>query len=182
MNIRLISLVMLFGFVGCSSTPTELPNTTTSTPTTVTNVATTPVQQAPTVAKPQALATLPAEQPIAITPAIKANKIEIMRYRCADLNEIQAQKLLKAGHTYLDADGDGDACEPDPRTTQAAPATRATPAVQATQATRATGTCGSKKYCSQMSSCAEAQFYLNECGLSKLDKDGDGTPCEALCK
>lgn len=32
-----------------------------------------------------------------------------------------------------------------------------------------------------MTSCAEARFYLNECGLSRLDGDQDGTPCEALC-
>lgn len=44
------------------------------------------------------------------------------------------------------------------------------------------GKCGSKKYCSQMTSCEEARFYLTECGVSSLDKDGDGVPCEALCK
>lgn len=41
--------------------------------------------------------------------------------------------------------------------------------------------CGSKRYCKQMSSCAEAIFYLNNCGLKRLDGDGDGTPCESLC-
>jgi hypothetical protein len=43
-------------------------------------------------------------------------------------------------------------------------------------------TCGNKKTCKQMTSCKEAIFYLKECGVSKLDKDKDGTPCEALCK
>ena len=42
--------------------------------------------------------------------------------------------------------------------------------------------CGNKKTCKQMTSCKEAIFYLKECGVSKLDKDKDGTPCEALCK
>jgi len=42
--------------------------------------------------------------------------------------------------------------------------------------------CGSKRYCKDMSTCEEAKFYLNECGLSKLDRDGDGVPCEVLCK
>jgi len=42
--------------------------------------------------------------------------------------------------------------------------------------------CGTKKYCSQMSSCAEAYFYFNECGVKKLDRDNDGIPCEKLCK
>ena len=43
-------------------------------------------------------------------------------------------------------------------------------------------TCGKKRYCKQMTSCEEAEFYLNECGLTRLDRDNDGVPCEALCK
>lgn len=42
--------------------------------------------------------------------------------------------------------------------------------------------CNEKKYCSQMTSCEEAKFYLNTCGLSKLDKNKDGVPCESICK
>ena len=42
--------------------------------------------------------------------------------------------------------------------------------------------CGSKHYCKEMSSCAEAKFYLNQCGLTRLDRDGDGIPCESLCQ
>lgn len=42
--------------------------------------------------------------------------------------------------------------------------------------------CGSKKYCKDMSSCEEAKFYLNSCGLSNLDRNKDGVPCESLCK
>lgn len=41
--------------------------------------------------------------------------------------------------------------------------------------------CVGKKYCSQMSSCAEALHYLNQCGIRTLDGNGDGVPCEALC-
>ena len=43
-------------------------------------------------------------------------------------------------------------------------------------------TCGSKRYCREMGSCAEARFYLEECGLTRLDGDGDGVPCEAMCR
>lgn len=43
-------------------------------------------------------------------------------------------------------------------------------------------TCGPKRYCREMTSCAEARFYLNSCGLSRLDGDRDGTPCESLCR
>ncbi len=42
--------------------------------------------------------------------------------------------------------------------------------------------CGAKRYCSQMTSCEEARYYLTQCGISSLDRDGDGVPCEALCR
>lgn len=42
--------------------------------------------------------------------------------------------------------------------------------------------CGSKLYCREMQSCTEARFHLRECGLTRLDFDGDGTPCESLCR
>ncbi|WP_367617066.1 excalibur calcium-binding domain-containing protein [Teichococcus vastitatis] len=33
-----------------------------------------------------------------------------------------------------------------------------------------------------MSSCAEARYYLQQCGLSRLDGDRDGMPCKSLCR
>lgn len=42
--------------------------------------------------------------------------------------------------------------------------------------------CGSKRRCGEMSSCEEAKFYLNTCGVSTLDGNRDGTPCESLCR
>ncbi len=44
-----------------------------------------------------------------------------------------------------------------------------------------TQTCGSKRYCKQMINCQEARFYLTQCGLTRLDGDKDGVPCEKLC-
>jgi micrococcal nuclease len=41
--------------------------------------------------------------------------------------------------------------------------------------------CGSKRYCSQMSSCDEANFYLSHCNAKSLDKNRNGVPCENLC-
>ena len=38
--------------------------------------------------------------------------------------------------------------------------------------------CQGKQYCSQMTSCAEATFYLKNCPDVKIDGDGDGVPCE----
>lgn len=42
--------------------------------------------------------------------------------------------------------------------------------------------CRGKRYCREMGSCAEAKFYLHKCGLSRLDGDGDGVPCEKICR
>lgn len=44
------------------------------------------------------------------------------------------------------------------------------------------GACGEKRYCKQMQSCEEAKFYLRQCGVDTLDRDGDGVPCESLCQ
>lgn len=44
------------------------------------------------------------------------------------------------------------------------------------------GRCGAKRTCKEMTSCQEAWFYLTACGLSRLDGDRDGTPCEVLCR
>jgi endonuclease YncB( thermonuclease family) len=41
--------------------------------------------------------------------------------------------------------------------------------------------CGTKAYCYEMGSCEEAQYFLNTCGLDRLDSDNDGIPCENLC-
>ena len=42
--------------------------------------------------------------------------------------------------------------------------------------------CGDKHTCREMTSCAEARFYLTDCGLTGLDHDRDGIPCETLCR
>jgi len=41
--------------------------------------------------------------------------------------------------------------------------------------------CGSKKRCSEMTSCEEARHYLTQCGIKTLDGNGDGVPCDNLC-
>ena len=42
--------------------------------------------------------------------------------------------------------------------------------------------CLGKVYCSEMSSCSEAKFYMHNCPDTQLDPDGDGLPCESdLC-
>ena len=38
--------------------------------------------------------------------------------------------------------------------------------------------CDGRVYCSQMTSCAEATFFLRNCPGVKMDGDNDGVPCE----
>ena len=38
--------------------------------------------------------------------------------------------------------------------------------------------CDGRQHCSQMSSCAEATYFLKNCPAVKMDGDSDGIPCE----
>lgn len=42
----------------------------------------------------------------------------------------------------------------------------------------ATFACDGRKYCSQMTSCAEATYFLKNCPGVKMDGNNDGVPCE----
>ena len=42
--------------------------------------------------------------------------------------------------------------------------------------------CGPRRTCSQIGSCDEARWYLQNCPWGgKLDRDNDGIPCESIC-
>ena len=112
-------------------------------------------------------------------------------------------KLTTCGHTERDADRDGIPCEsnlcgddqtayrnrviaqwpkdsppPNLANTDVLPAL--IPEAKADEP--ADFSCSTKKSCKQMSSCEEAKFYLESCGRKSLDGDGDGVPCNALCR
>ena len=38
--------------------------------------------------------------------------------------------------------------------------------------------CDGRTYCSQMTSCAEATYFLQNCPGTQMDGNGDGVPCE----
>ena len=42
--------------------------------------------------------------------------------------------------------------------------------------------CGAKQYCREMASCEEALGHLRQCGITSLDGDRDGMPCEQICR
>ena len=42
--------------------------------------------------------------------------------------------------------------------------------------------CNPRRTCSQIGSCAEARWYLQNCPWGgRLDRDNDGIPCESIC-
>ena len=42
--------------------------------------------------------------------------------------------------------------------------------------------CNCSKTCTQMASCQEAYFQLNQCRCLQRDNDDDGVPCESICQ
>lgn len=42
--------------------------------------------------------------------------------------------------------------------------------------------CEGKRTCREMRSCDEARFYLTQCGVTSLDGDRDGVPCNRICR
>jgi cold shock CspA family protein len=46
-----------------------------------------------------------------------------------------------------------------------------------------TDSCDGRTMCSQMTSCAEATYFIRNCPNTQMDGDGDGVPCESQwCK
>ena len=65
----------------------------------------------------------------------------------------------------------------------AARTTRTTSArMSIAQATAPRVRCGTKRVCREMTSCGEALAFMRQCGVTSMDGDGDGVPCEhELC-
>lgn len=56
-----------------------------------------------------------------------------------------------------------------------------TPTVPVVKSTSSGFTCSGKRFCKQMISCEEARYYLEVCGVHRLDRDNDGIACESIC-
>lgn len=66
-----------------------------------------------------------------------------------------------------------------PPTTQALPSVPSTVAAPvAPAAPPSSFRCDGRTRCSQMTSCAEATFFVKNCPNTKMDGNGDGVPCE----
>ncbi|MBL0089753.1 MAG: excalibur calcium-binding domain-containing protein [Ideonella sp.] len=62
----------------------------------------------------------------------------------------------------------------------ARPSSSAQPQLPQSSPTQAASTyrCDGRRYCRQMTSCAEAKYFLAHCPGVKMDGDHDGIPCE----
>ncbi|MXV33197.1 MULTISPECIES: excalibur calcium-binding domain-containing protein [unclassified Xanthomonas] len=67
-----------------------------------------------------------------------------------------------------------------PRATPAAPPSRTSPTATApvTPATVPMFQCDGRTHCAQMTSCAEAVYFLQHCPGVEMDGNHDGVPCE----
>jgi hypothetical protein len=124
------------------------------------------------------------------------------RKRCTEMSSCAEAhyKFTVCGETHLDRDEDGIPCEiicgDNPEIyRERLKAEGVEPAAAPKEAQRgllseskqppppaAPFTCAGKHKCAEMVSCEEARFYLTTCGVSSLDGNHDGAPCEALCQ
>jgi hypothetical protein len=58
------------------------------------------------------------------------------------------------------------------------PDSRAAPASRVEEPGSASFRCDGRTHCSQMTSCAEATYFLKNCPGTKMDGNHDGIPCE----
>lgn len=109
---------------------------------------------------------------------VKAGLAWVYRQYASDLRYFKAESEAKAAKVGL-----WSMSEPTPpwehRKGKKSIQQDSKPTVQKTSSKKE---CGSKRTCKQMTSCAEAKFYLEECGVLSLDRDKDGIPCESLCQ
>lgn len=70
------------------------------------------------------------------------------------------------------------ATSPSPTESTAGRATSSSTSPQAPVKSEGQFRCDGRKYCSQMTSCAEAKYFLGNCPGVQMDGDKNGIPCE----
>ena len=91
---------------------------------------------------------------------------------------VMACALLVAAYWHFDRRTQRDAAARAEATAQSLEALQQrAPAVPA-QPLASLYRCDGRQHCSQMTSCSEAKFFLQNCPGTKMDGNGDGVPCE----
>ncbi|WP_133366488.1 excalibur calcium-binding domain-containing protein [Qipengyuania sediminis] len=110
--------------------------------------------------------------------------------KVAVFSDGEALSIAEQKHGWAKVDRSGGDCWVASRLLSSVPPVKTTEPVRVYQEPRSYSrrrqfsssfSCGVKRTCGEMDSCAEAHHYLNVCGRSRLDGDGDGVPCESIC-
>lgn len=112
---------------------------------------------------------------------VKQGAAWVYRQFAKDPSLYQLEEQAKRGKRGLWALPEVERCQPWDWRRGACPTVMAAPVSSAVKGSGGF-TCGGKRYCREMTSCQEAMFYLKTCGVSSLDGNKDGVPCEALCR
>ena len=98
------------------------------------------------------------------------------------LNAERQRKLKQASDGAANPSGAPQDSPRQPNLTTATPAQsdteRAKPTVGPKEPAGMSFKCDGRQYCSQMTSCAEAKYFLAQCPGAKMDGDKNGVPCE----
>ena len=117
---------------------------------------------------------------------VKQGAAWVYRQYATDASLYRLESEAKVAKRGLWGLPEAERCPPWDWRKGSCPTPAAVPVSPAVSAPAVTGsaefTCGTKRYCRQMTSCEEAKFYLMQCGVKTLDGDGDGVPCETLCR
>ena len=88
----------------------------------------------------------------------------VAAFTAADLDDIPP--------TYVDLEASSTS------SSVANPAVTSQPVLTAQSAETPSFACDGRQHCSQMTSCAEATYFIQHCPNTKMDGNNDGIPCE----
>lgn len=89
--------------------------------------------------------------------------------------------VLGAGYKYLLPKLSGANAPPAAAIADSGTMASAAPSMSLTSSTSSGSIfqCDGRRYCSQMTSCEEAKYFLRNCPNTEMDGDHDGVPCES---
>ena len=92
-------------------------------------------------------------------------------------NSSMSKCVTKNGETYYGIVPEGIVCETS-KPIDISIKSNASSKSPKTTITAQNFKCNGRQHCSQMTSCAEAKYFINNCPNTKMDGDGDNIPCE----
>ncbi|AVO54359.1 excalibur calcium-binding domain-containing protein [Ectopseudomonas mendocina] len=88
------------------------------------------------------------------------------------------QFYLKPNSERSDSSTSYPASQPTTSVSSGIPTSLTQPSISPARPATPSYSCDGRTHCSQMTSCAEATFFLRNCPGTKMDGNNDGVPCE----